>query len=273
MPAFYKRVASLSISGQGGGQSTTQLRTSFTIDKDRHGEPNDAEIKVYNLNPGSRAALKEEYKQIQLTAGYVGNARLIFDGQIHEVKHRYESPDWISTISAKDGREGYRKAFVSETVDTKVASTQELVKRAVKPMEAFNIKTGDISLLSKEKDRLKPVSFFASAAQVLNELAARDGFHWSIQDGEFEAAPYDKPLPGQLFVISEQTGMIGSPEVEEEGKITVRSLLNPAIKVNRAVQVVSRQPEASGLYKITKITHKGDTHSNEWETVIMGEPF
>jgi len=78
--------------------------------------------------------------------------------------------------------------------------------------------------------------------------------------------------------------MIGSPTVTDKG-VEVKTLLNPAVKPNSSILIESiaetvsrgnlffrklKSTRAAGKYKVVEVKHKGDTHSNEWSSSILG---
>ena len=70
--------------------------------------------------------------------------------------------------------------------------------------------------------------------------------------------------------------MIGTPEFgspPKSGKpphMTVRCLLYPELVPGDLVQLSSRAK--SGLFKLVKVTHSGDTHAADWQTEVEIQP-
>lgn len=77
---------------------------------------------------------------------------------------------------------------------------------------------------------------------------------------------------GGIPVISAATGMIGYPTFTNQG-IQVASFFRPELHVAAAVRVESIVPHASGVWKITQLTHSlsaNNPNSSAWETAIDG---
>ena len=87
------------------------------------------------------------------------------------------------------------------------------------------------------------------------------------------------------YKISSVTGMLGSPAVTEIGA-DVTFLLNPEVQPGRLVTVEAvtstlslaniplrelKRTNATGRYKILKLVHLGDTHTDKWQTTITGQ--
>jgi len=105
--------------------------------------------------------------------------------------------------------------------------------------------------------------------------------------------PVDGVLPTQAIVIRADTGMLKAPEVGNKG-IKVWCQLNPAIKPGGKIHlnnndlhehirtererksgVPKRKTKAiarldpDGIYRVDKVTHRGDTRDNEWVSEIV----
>lgn len=126
---------------------------------------------------------------------------------------------------------------------------------------------------------------------VLDNIAKDGGSNWSIQDGQLTMVKTRKMLPQEAAVLRSDTGLIGTPEVDDKG-ITMSCLLNPTLKINGPVKLdnngirykVQRDRARSvnfvelpttpvkldkdGIYKIIRLEHLGDTHGNEWLSKI-----
>jgi hypothetical protein len=67
---------------------------------------------------------------------------------------------------------------------------------------------------------------------------------------------------------------VGSPEVRREttdagvdtATLTARSLLQPTITAGGRVKIQSA--DRSGVYRVAKLTHVGDTEGGEWYSVV-----
>lgn len=77
---------------------------------------------------------------------------------------------------------------------------------------------------------------------------------------------------GGIPVVSAATGMIGYPTFTNQG-IQVSSFFRPELHVAAAVKVESIVPHATGVWKITQLTHNLSAHNpgaNAWETSFEG---
>ena len=89
------------------------------------------------------------------------------------------------------------------------------------------------------------------------------------------------------MIINQDGGMIGSPERTEVG-VTVKTLLNPNLKLARRIKIEAVSEKINvgnlffrdvppvknqGIYRIDKLIHAGDTHDKEWQSTISARVF
>lgn len=95
-----------------------------------------------------------------------------------------------------------------------------------------------------------------------------------LDDDKMILVPKDsvRKAEGSIPVISAASGMIGYPTFTNQG-IQVSSFFRPELHVAAAVRVESIVPHASGVWKITQLTHNLSAHnpgSSAWETSFEG---
>src|SRR5690606_39810626 len=86
-----------------GGKDVSGLRVAFRIAKSVGPKLNSAEIKVWNMAADTAAATKQKDAKILLSAGYRGEMRLLFVGDVDLVTTEIEGPDRVTTMKAGDG--------------------------------------------------------------------------------------------------------------------------------------------------------------------------
>jgi hypothetical protein len=98
------------------------LKIEFSIKKDLNRDPNTAEVVIYNLSLNNRSTLqkgadlvdqlREEGRTydwpLTLEAGYVGNTKLLFKGDITLSTSFKDNVDWATSIECGDGEKKYR---------------------------------------------------------------------------------------------------------------------------------------------------------------------
>lgn len=286
MTRQYKRKVQVIVGGGGEGLVIEDLRVDFDIKKTAKGEPNEATVLLYNLNPANEVKVKEEYAEIAVSAGYEGAVLTIFLGQIKFATVYQEGLDRITKITAGDGEKDYRQATMNITMAAGTSDV-DVVEQALASFIGGTVEGPLISVSEKQRVRGKVIT--GSSRTILDKVANEAGGSWSIQDGELQIVPAIETLPDEAVLITSETGMIGAAEAEEDG-VKVTCLMNPALKVNakimldntaikeasvdaktRASSVETEGPEdvrvsPDGIYKILELRHNGSTHALEWYT-------
>jgi hypothetical protein len=172
-------------------------------------------------------------------------------------------------------------------------NTEQLVDRAVGTFKDVGgtIK-GHVQVTNRSRLRGKVIS--GNTRDVLHDVARESGANWSIQDGQLVIVSTNDVLPGEAVVIRADTGMLGAPEINDKG-IAVKCLMNPMLRVNGAIKLDNNGIKAKrqkaealaskdlklevqpttpvrlspdGVYKVLKLTHKGDNRGQEWVSEI-----
>lgn len=292
MSRQWKRKAQVVIGQAGRGLLVENLRVAFEVTKTVDSAPNTAVIKIWNLNPDNEARIKNEYDEVLLNAGYEDAMRLVFRGNIKHVYRYREGNDFITEIEAADGDRDFKGATMNVTMAAG-ASNQQVIERAVGSFSTT--KQGYVDVPEKTRVRGKVIS--GNTRDVLDDVARDSGANWSIQDGQLTIVPGDKMLPNTAIVIRADTGMLSSPEVNDKG-VEVKCLLNPQIVINSAIKLDNDSIKAKrakdrkktektgerivddpaqltgetarlapdGIYKVIRLTHRGDTRGPDWTT-------
>lgn len=300
----WKRHVQVVIGKGGDGLLVEHLRIQFEVCKTVEHTPNVAIIKIYNLNETHERQIvtNREFDEIILKAGYEQSGQTntdgtrfyptVFRGNIKHVYRYREKADYITEIEAGDGDKDYRSAVMNETLAAGTTNAQ-LVDRAVGSFKGTGGTTkGAVQINDRARLRGKVIS--GNTRDVLHDVARESGANWSIQDGQLVIVKTNAVLPDEAIVITAETGMLGAPEINDKG-IAVKCLMNPQLRVNGAIKLDNNgikakrvkaqtlgtryEKEASdpkepirldpdGIYKVLKLTHKGDTRGQDWLSEI-----
>lgn len=294
----WKRHAQVVIGKGGDGLLVENLRVQFEVCKTVASTPNVAVVRIYNLAPSNEEKIKTEFDELILAAGYEDSAQvyangerrypMVFRGNIKHVYRYRDKSDYITEIEAGDGDKDFRKAVMNETLAAGTTNAQ-LVDRAVGSFKATGgTAKGVVQINDRARLRGKVIS--GNTRDVLHDVARESGANWSIQDGQLVIVKANGVLPDEAIVITADTGMLGAPEINDKG-IAVKCLLNPQLRVNGAIkldnngikakrqkaQALGKKQEdqkepvrldPDGIYKVLKITHKGDTRGQDWVSEI-----
>lgn len=284
--AQWLRVVQVVVGKSGSGLLVENLKIDFEITKTLKGTPNHAIIKIYNLNPSNESLIQNEFDEIIVNAGYKGNLKVIFRGNIKHVFKYPEKNDRITEIEAADGDEDYRNSYLNTSLAAG-ATRSDIIDQAVGTFATTT--KGHIGI--DEDTHIRGVVLTGNTRHILDDLAQEAGANWSIQDGLLTIVKTSGVLPNQAIVINKDTGMLGPAEVNDKG-ISVKCLMNPDLAVNGAVKLDNNnihireqkfkalgkaqkvkapiRLSPDGIYKIVKLDHKGtNINGNDWYTELQ----
>lgn len=264
MKQFGRRLK-LNIGNKDESIEITNLRTAFSVKKTLTSEPNPAIVRVWNLNDSHKNLITSKvYNRLSLSVAYQEDElRMIYVGDITNVVNLRDSTESITEMACGDGYEAYTQAGINKTLRAG-ASDDDIVKEAAKAMGV------DIGTVSLPQNRALPRGkvITGNARDVVKKVGRNNTADWSIQDGKMTVLPKDKVLSdNEGFIVSEDTGMINSPEKTDDG-LQITMLCNAALRIGGLVRVESIITEYNGDYKITELEHTGDLLGNDWYTKI-----
>lgn len=283
MARQYKRAYDLTIiPTDGDARVIKDLRINFEITKSILSFPNLCRLNIYNPNEDTLAALQNKFTKIVLNAGYEGDVKLLFKGEVRNVFQNRAGVDRLITVYAGDGERDWQNATFNKTF-TENVTISAAIEEVLKSFEEVTV--GVVNGLPQVADKLRGQTLSGSSKDILDQFAEEYGFDWSIQDGEVIITPVESPLEGdEAVLVNAATGMIGSPTVTEIGA-DVTTLLNPRMLPNRALQIESvnadiqlgnlffrdvKRTTAEGTYKIQEVTFKGDSREGDWVSSVKG---
>lgn len=260
----------LEIGSKTDGTQVSALRVAFEITKSIDAKPNPGKIDIWNLSrQNMNRILTGEWNLIKLWVGY-DTLRVLYAGDIIKKTVKRDGLDFIVSTECGDGHVDYQQSLVLTTLAAG-SSEQDAFDAAAKAMR--NTRPGAIDLPNR---RTLPRSrvLAGNARDVLGRLAVNNDADWSVQDGELIMVPANKVLPDEAVLLSQDTGMIGSPQATDNG-LELECLCNPALKIGGLVRVQSILDYFNGDYKIVHLQHQGDAIGGDWVTklTVVGGKF
>ncbi|MDK9607117.1 phage protein [Lelliottia wanjuensis] len=262
----YLRYYTLQIGDDKESVEISNLRVKFSIRHTHDKTPNKATISVYNLNPTHRnLVVNKQYSKVSLSVGYgtPENCRLLYSGQISKPRTLREGVDYITEMECDDGATDYRNAFMSVTLAAG-STHSDVLEQCIKTMK--DIQPGVVGVdgsVTLSRGRV----CYGMTRDVLTQVAGHHDADWSVQNGRLIILKADYCQPGEGTMLSQETGMINSPRVTNDG-LEVSCLLNPSIQVGGLIRIDSIVDDYDGDYKVTSIESTGDSHDNEWTSKI-----
>lgn len=273
----------LTIQGTGEELSIKGLRVVFGITHDLFGYPQQAKFDIYNLSRDRINQIQDEFQGIYFAAGYAGDVKQIFNGQIRNVVHTKRGTETVTEIYAGNAERALKEAFSVHSFEPGT-DLETIIYTITGDMQGVTIANLDGINRKITSDR----TFSGPSRKVLDALSSEFEFWWSVIDGQLYTFGKEGALTEEdTLLINKNTGMIDSPSVTEIGA-NVKILLNPNATPFKIIQIESATPNISlgdlnfrkvnktmgaGLYRINKVVHSGDTRSSEWFSTITGKDF
>jgi hypothetical protein len=266
----------------------TQAQEGFT-------NPATAIITIYNLSDATMKGIVKELDQITLEAGYQdGRYGIIFQGVVKQYTRGHEENMTESYLRIYAAHAELIHRFAVTNSTSAAGSTSE---QRMKDIQKDMLLKKDQAYLGyqqspKEDGKLyRGAVKFGMSVDEMRDEATRANMSWGVHDGQMVLVQGDGYAPGQVIDLNASTGLIGHPEVTDNG-ISVTSLLNPAARVRGLVKLnndainwtgapgggpavywpsvgtvnVFNMLSTDGLYIIIVKTHEGDTRGNPWYT-------
>ena len=249
----------------------SQLRISFEVVKTITSEPNPARIRIMNLNPSHRNEITSgNFDTVILSVGYE-DMRVIYAGDIVHCQDIREGLDTVTELECGDGAQDITFARVNTTLSAG-ADDRTILTETLKSMGKTHQSVID---LPNARALPRGKVLVGNARDVIEKVSVNNDANWSVQDGGLLVLPQDKALAdNEGYVISKDSGMIGSPQRTQDG-MKLTCYLNPALVIGSLIRVESILKAYNGDYKITELTHTGDYLTDSWfsEIVCIGGEF
>lgn len=229
------------------------------IDLGAYQSPCKGVFQFYNLPETIRAKLwldlyeiGKKYIILKFYAGYGDTMPFIFQGTLMECTSQKPSgsTEWITQLWGYEGGFLYEHSYFNNTA-AKGTKIEDILDAILK--EAPDVKLGYISptipLLPKNK------TFIGQTMDILGREYG--GYEIFISKGELNILADDEVVPGDIQVITDSTGLLGSPR-RANIFVELDTLFEPGLKIDQAIELLSdSMKQFNQLYKIIRIHHKG----------------
>ena len=244
---FWQRKIDLMVGGKSfnGDDFTINFEVPFSTTSNT----DMSEIEIYNLSKDSIAAI-EKGSPALLNVGYKGDIGNILAGKVEMVDTEWNGLDKITTITISDGGLEFKAARIQKTYQA--GSDSKYIMQDLAGM--LGLEVVEIEPVNNVTYQLgKTVSGAIKA--ILEQLVEDTDSKMYVNKGKLYIRE-DKKGTETGFILSSDSGLIGSPEVmEDEGgtKYNVRCLLNHKISSDSTIEIDSRT--IKGQFRVTEGKH------------------
>jgi len=320
---LYGRDISLQVVSTAGAQplDLSEFRIVFHIEAQDSYYPGTAVIRIYNLNDRTVNAIVSEYQTVALQAGYInGPFGLIFLGQIRQFKKGKENATTtFLDLLCSDSDAFVNAAPINENLGKGWTQLQALItavnagnKTQGQIPGAVDYNGSQVSISSYSKNffqtngidpHVRGKVLYGIVSNYLKSTAASLNVSWHIRHGVIQMVPFTGYLPGEAVELSTFSGVVGIPEVSNDG-IHIKCLLNPSIVVGGTItlnnalvnQILQSLGNTSNIgtgvaynaqrgegipqffanvgrdgsrYKVVVVEYEGDTRGTPWYVNIV----
>jgi hypothetical protein len=258
---------------EGGSSKIIEgLACEASITKPGLPEKNSAQVKIWGLKYEDMAQLtmlsfrplESQHNLIRLAAGEKGGAlSLIFQGEISSAFADFNSaPDPCMQFEAISGDYPQQMAAGVATVQGDVPAEQLFAQ--------FARQAGYSYQNQGVQAQVADVWLTGSPLAKMQKLARDLNCQLIIDDGTVLTLPAGQSRQGSVTLLSKDTGLIGYPTFNQDG-IRCKCLFNPDLQYGGLIKVESIVPRASGVWKISKLTHTLSAYvpgSGSWESQV-----
>ncbi len=256
----------------------TGLRVQFSITKSLESTPNSCTATIYNLSKATRAELQRPRVQVRLDVGYDGGLARLFTGDLHDSPSELQGVDMETKLLLGDGVRAYRNARVSRSF--KAGTDARTAFKEVANSMGLRVPSNIDEAEALATQFSSGVTLSGPSQEEMTRITKAAGYSsWSIQDGQLQLLADDATLANEAILVSVETGMLGVPSFgtpAKDGKpapLTVRKLIDPGALPAPGKRIVVRSREINdAVFKVTRVTHVGDTHGEDWHSEMEALP-
>jgi hypothetical protein len=268
-------------SGAAEGLDVSSLDIAFDIRKTLTPKPNVGKITVRNLTREHRAVLETAGRLVvELHAGYEEGMSLLYLGEMRAAVTSHHE-DTIDTVIQSGDKAG---VFAGATIRVPVGAgttAEEAIRLMARVFSDAGVGAGNLeaefkrqsgAAAIKRRGVLYPVGGVLSGnlTSYMTSICTAAGLEWSIQDGLLVVLEKGKALATEAIVLSDNSGLVGSPSVSNKGYVKAKALLNPDIQCGRTV-IFDTETTLQGAYRVEKCRYEGDFAGNAWYAIIEGK--
>ncbi len=282
MSEFYNRVYEILLDDESfikGDESERQFRITFEVMIDYGGFVSYCDLAIFNLSDDTAGRLFKKDTKITLRCGYDQTIDSIFSGGIKNVFKERNGPDVSHHIIARGDNQPDITINRTLGVNTKIVNViRECADAMGYPLIIVESDFDDVAPYARG------YSLFGDPRVYLDKLAKVHSFSYAVDKGRLVVTRDSGFQPGTPHLVSQFTGMEGIPEITEVGcDVDIR--LNPVVRIGGRIDIQSElvtfnfnnvyyqnlpEQAGSGVYRVFKIRHSGDSHGDNWRTRITG---
>lgn len=267
---------------QVGAFASEDLDCAFKVERTTSARPGTCELTLWGLSASQRAEILAMPRRspfggatgatapqtiVQLSAGYEGATRpMIFQGNLRRARQKREHPEWTVELRAADGSYGMHGARGSRAFSAD-ASLRDVLRDLADQMGVGHGNMQDATAALQNLGRVGALFpsgtvLHGPAADQMTALCRAAGLEWSVQSGVLQILPRGQARGRTAIVLSDDTGLVGSPETNGRHRAKARCLMIAGLSPGCLVEL--RTSVINGTYRVGHMTLSGDTRGQDW---------
>ncbi len=255
------------------GIEIKNLRIRAQVEKHTDKEPNTCKIVITNCNERARTFLKQKPLIVLLQAGYNNQLNYLFRGDARTVFSEFTGATIETHLELADGDRAFRYAQINKTY-RKHTSVITAVRDAAQTL-GLRLDASIQASTALQTQFAAGRTLSGATRKELSELLTPFGYKWSIQDGTLTILRDSETRGAEAILVSEDTGMVGSPTFttpDKPGKpvlVKVKTKLETRVAPGTRFAIRSRDIHTAA-FRAEKITHDIDTREGPFDTTLEG---
>jgi hypothetical protein len=288
---LYQRACTVTVGGLviPAGQGTG-LDVSFKVKRgvkisqgQRKPVPNTCDVSIWNLSASHRKQIEQSTVPgaanapvpVTISAGYQSRVSVLFSGELRPGETVTDGNSLVTQLSSGDGDQALTQARLSLAFAPGASAAQVL--QAV--VQGLGVGQGNLAtalaLLNVAPNAgqffARGVTLKGAAADIMSDFCRSVGLAWSVQNGALQVTQLGQPVQGQAVLVNAQTGLVGSPTVDTDGLLRLRTLMIPDLFPGTKLSMDS--VTVKGGFAVTYVETIGDTFGNDWNHEIEAQRY
>jgi len=270
---FDKRLLRVGVEINGQVRWYSEMQISVSATKFANPMQNEATVKITNMRKDAREYILTETtpfnlnrtrKKIIVEAGRQSTGYYkIFEGDIMAVTPS-QPPDIMLTFACKSNQ--WDKGII---VSKSMSETVPMSAIAKQVADTLGV---DLVYEAKEKN-ISNFNFTGAALRQVDKLAQLGKVNAFMDDGKLVVTDFNVPISSSSHVLSMETGLIGIPQINEQG-VQATMLLTPSVRLGGELVIESKlNPTASGKFSIFKLNYELTNRDDPFYIVAEGKKF
>lgn len=207
---------------------------------------------------------------VEIDGGYLPKPVRMFEGSAQWTRHYKTGPTWVTEMLVGDGLSTMMDGVARKSFPPG-ATLFEVVEYVIKTMGLGMGNVTEEALLAIVGPGQTSFTFgfttLGESKWLLSSLIKDFNGEWFVDRGQAYIVKKGEPLPDPAVSVSFDQGLMHQPEPLEGGKVRIRSMFRPDIRIGRKVAVLRANFE--GTYRAEVVSHRMNNRVGEAVTEVI----